>query len=123
MFAAWAAVYLASDPASNTRHPASVRVPAGMSAAIAEMKRLGTLPYDPARVVTPTLVIQGEWDAVAPPSRALWLFEHLGSPYKRFVVLSQGGHRLHLERSRSQLYQEVRTFLGVRDVTEGGSER
>jgi pimeloyl-ACP methyl ester carboxylesterase len=117
MFAAWAAVYLASDPESNTRQPASVRVPAGMSAAVVEMRRRGTLPYDPARIMTPTLVIQGEWDAVVPPSQGLWLFEHLASPFKRFVVLSQGGHRIHLERGRSELYHEVLAFLAARSAT------
>jgi pimeloyl-ACP methyl ester carboxylesterase len=111
MFAVWAAAYLASDPDSSSRRPPSVRVPRGMMAALAEMNRLGKLPYDPARITTPTLVIQGEWDAVTPPGQGLWLFEHLASPSKRLVILSQGGHRLHLEQSRSQLYLEVRTFL------------
>jgi len=111
MFSAWAAAYLATDSKSHTRQPASVRVPAGMVAALDDMRRLGKLPYDPARITTPTLVIQGEWDAVTPPSQGMWLFEHLASPLKRLVVLSQGGHRLHLERSRLQLYDEVRDFL------------
>ena len=113
MFAAWAAAYLASDPESNTRQPASVRVPAGMLAAVVEMSRRGTLPYDPGRIMTPTLVIQGEWDAVAPPSQGLWLFEHIAAPFKRFVVSSRGGHRMHLERSRFELYQEVLSFLAA----------
>jgi pimeloyl-ACP methyl ester carboxylesterase len=111
MFSIWATAYLASDAQGNTRHPASVRVPAGMMAAVNEMNRLRKLPYDPDKITSPTLVIQGEWDAVTPPSTGLWLFEHIGAPFKRLVILSQGGHRLHLEKSRLQLYQEVQAFL------------
>ena len=116
MFTQWAAAYLATDSTSNTRQPAGVRVPAGMLAALAEITQTGKLPYDPAHIVTPTLVIQGEWDAVTPIAQGLWVFQHLASPFKRFVVLSQGGHRLHLEQSRFQLYQEVRGFLVAEDT-------
>ncbi|HEY0682301.1 MAG TPA: alpha/beta fold hydrolase [Steroidobacter sp.] len=111
MFSEWSAAYLATDTQSATRVPASVRVPAGMVAALDELDKTGKLPYDPARITTPTLVIQGEWDAVTPPAQGMWLFERLGAPLKRFIALSQGGHRLHLEQSRLQLYREVRGFL------------
>ena len=111
MFSEWVAAYLATDSKSATRRPASVRVPAGMVAALDDIERSGKLPYDPARLLTPTLIIQGDWDAVTPPSQGLWLFERLGSPLKRFVVLSRAGHRVHLEQNRYQLYEEVRAFL------------
>ena len=89
-------------------------------AAVDEMNQTRKLPYDPWKITSPTLVIQGEWDAVTPPSSGLWLFERIGAPFKRFVILSQGGHRLHLERSRLQLYQEVQAFLDARPDTDGG---
>lgn len=116
MFPKWADTYLATDPTAQQRQPASVRIPAGMRVAFADMVRIGQLPYDPGRVTVPTLVIQGDWDEVTPPAQGMWLFEHLASPLKRFVVLSQGGHRLHLERSRFQLYRETETFLGGKDL-------
>jgi pimeloyl-ACP methyl ester carboxylesterase len=115
MFSAWVAAYLATDMKSATRQPASVRVPAGMVAALDELQKSGKLPYDPARITTPTLIIQGEWDAVTPPSQGLWLFEHFGSSLKRLVVLNRAGHRLHLEQNRFQLYEEVRAFLQTRE--------
>lgn len=116
MFQAWAEAYLATDPKARQRRPPSVRVPEGMLAATAEVDRSGRLPYDPARIAMPVLVIVGDWDQVAPPAQGMRLFEQLASPLKRFVVLSQGGHRLHLERSRFQLYRETETFL------KGGDE-
>ncbi len=111
LFGQWTKAYLASDPTAEKRRPPSVRVPAGMRAEFAQMSRLGKLPYDPGRITMPVLVIVGDWDEVTPPREGLWLFEHLASPLKRFVVLSQGGHRLHLERSRFQLYTETEAFL------------
>ena len=118
MFERWAQAYLASDPHSGERQPASVRVPAGMSAALDAMNASNKLPYDPAQVTRPTLLIQGEWDAVSPPADAMWIFQRLAAPLKRIITLSQGGHRLHLEASRLQLYREVNTFLTGRDGGE-----
>ena len=82
-----------------------------MRVALEELEHSGKLPYDPTHITTPTLIIQGEWDAVTPAADSLRLFEQFASPLKRFVVVSQAGHRLHLERNRRQLYQEVRAFL------------
>jgi len=111
MFSAWAAAYLATDAKSATRQPPSVRVPAGMRVALDLLEHSGKLPYDPTRITTPTLIVLGEWDAVTPPSDSLRLFEQFASPLKRFIVVGQGGHRLHLEQNRSQLFQEIRVFL------------
>ncbi len=119
MFDAWANVYLATDPQSTDRHPPSVRVPSGMIAAVAEMSHFGRVPYDPHQITRPVLVIQGEWDAVAPPAAGMWLYKRLGSALKRFVVISRAGHRAHLERSRWQLYREIESFLnGGDDISE-----
>lgn len=115
MFDAWAKAYLATDPQSSSRTPPAVRVPAGFFASFAAMNRSGSLPYDPGKIKTPTLVIQGEWDAVAPPASGLWVYERLASPLKRYVILSRAGHRVHLERNRRQLYRETETFLNGGD--------
>jgi pimeloyl-ACP methyl ester carboxylesterase len=119
MFDAWANAYLATDPGGGNRHPPSVRVPAGLAAALEDMDRRGLLPYDPKQISVPVLVIQGEWDSVAPVSSALRLFTQLGSPLKRFVVLGQAGHRAHLETNRRSLFRETEAFLRGDDSTEG----
>lgn len=119
MFEAWARAYLATDPESGNRQLAAVRVPAGMVAASADLKHRGQLPYDPGQIMAPALVLQGEWDSVAPISAGEWLFSHLGSPIKRFVVMSQAGHRAHLESNRWQLYRETEAFLNGGDTAEG----
>jgi pimeloyl-ACP methyl ester carboxylesterase len=119
MFDAWAKAYLATDPQSSSRNPPAVRVPTGMIAAFVEMHRNGRLPYDPHNITTPVLIIQGEWDAVSPPAAGMWVYERLASPLKRFVIISQAGHRAHLERNRWQLYRETESFLNGGDESNG----
>jgi len=123
MFDSWARSYLATDSQSVNRSPPSVRVPAGMVAAAAEMHRLGQLPYEPDKVTVPVLVVQGEWDGVAPPAAGLWLYERLASPLKRFVIISQAGHRAQLEHNRWQLYRETESFLNGGDASDGTTLR
>ena len=119
MFETWEKAYLATDPQSASRNPPSVRVPSGMFAAFGEMHRYGRLPYDPHNIKTPLLLIQGEWDHVSPPAGGVWLYERFASPLKRFVVISQAGHRAHLERNRWQLYRETESFLNGGDESSG----
>ena len=119
MFESWAQAYLATDPQSASRSPPSVRVPTGMFAAFGEMNRYGRLPYDPHNITTPLLLIQGEWDHVSPPAAGVWLYGRFASPLKRFVIISQAGHRAHLERNRWQLYRETESFLNGGDESNG----
>jgi pimeloyl-ACP methyl ester carboxylesterase/heme-degrading monooxygenase HmoA len=110
-FEAWGTAYLASDPSSGTRRPPSVQVPFGPSIDT-EQAWAGTLAYDPGRIVSPTLVIRGQWDTVTTDADALWLMGALrASPAKLDVVIRRGTHVMHLESSRYQLYQEVQSFL------------
>lgn len=114
--AVWGPAYLASDQASGTRTPASVQVPNGPAADIHQAWS-GRLPYDPARITAPTLIVRGEWDGVTSDADARWLYDALrGAPLKRDVKISRGTHVMHLEESRHQLYREVGTFLAGDDV-------
>lgn len=112
MFKAWGEAYVDSDP---YRDPHGVHVPSGMQAVYLEMTRSGKLPYVPRHIHCPTLLIAGEWDEVAPASQALRLYHDLGTPLKRHIVIGQGGHRMHLEASRRQLYREVEAFIAGED--------
>jgi len=110
-FDAWFEAYVASDPTRGERTTHSVKVPLGPLADHAEM-RAGKALFDPARIAVPTLVLRGDWDAVTTAEDAIDLYGALGAaPLKRMVWISEGTHRMHLERSRRQLYREVQTFL------------
>jgi len=114
-FAAWGPGYLATDPSSASRTPPSVQVPNGPGADIAEAWT-GQLPYDPARITAPTLIVRGEWDVVTTDADARWLYDALvAAPVKRDVKIDRGTHVMHLEASRRQLYREVSCFLAADD--------
>ncbi|MEM9594423.1 MAG: alpha/beta hydrolase [Acidobacteriota bacterium] len=109
--ASWGPAYLESDPASGTRTPPSVRVPTGPTADLFATWS-GHLPYDPAGVRAPTLLIQGQWDPVTTADDARLLLDLLtNAAPKRSVVIGGGTHLLHLEKERFQLYAEVIAFL------------
>lgn len=115
-FAVWGPAYLASDSTSRARTPASVAVPNGPGADIAEAWS-GRLPYEPARITAPVLIVRGEWDTVTRDADAHWLYDALTrAPLKRDVKVSRGTHVMHLEASRFQLYAEVAAFLAEGDV-------
>ena len=72
----------------------------------------GRFPFDPRRITTPTLVLWGEWDAVATTAGALRLFDALtAAPWKRSVLIGRGTHLIQFEAQRGQAYREVDAFL------------
>jgi pimeloyl-ACP methyl ester carboxylesterase len=115
-FAEWGERYLDSDPASRSRDPAAVRIPAGPTSEIVRAW-LGDYPWEPELVRAPVAIVRGEWDGLIPDADAAWLFRSLRqSPVKRDVKLSRGTHLMHLEASRFALWQESIAFLQGGDV-------
>jgi pimeloyl-ACP methyl ester carboxylesterase len=110
-FDPWVAAYLASDPGAALRSPPAVQVPYG-PLADAQAASAGVLPYEPAQVAAPTLIVRGEWDHWPTDADAHWLFGALTSACdKRDVKIARGTHVMHLETSRMALYRETETFL------------
>lgn len=120
-FAEWGAAYLATDAESETREPASVRVPAGPAADIAAAWS-GDFPYDPGQIRSPTLIVRGAWDSLSADADARWLFDALtGAPLVRDVKIGRATHLMHLEAGRFQLYRDVRGFLLGEEISLEGS--
>ena len=110
-FEEWGALYVETDSESQTRNPASVKVPSGPVQEIAEAFA-GRLAYDPAKITVPVTIIRGAWDSLVTDEDARWLFQALkNAPVKRDVKISRGTHLMHLESSRYALYREAQTFL------------
>jgi pimeloyl-ACP methyl ester carboxylesterase len=107
----WGSKYLDTDPTSRQRKPPSVMVPAGPDLDTADIQR-DQFPYNPGLITKPTLIIFGEWDAVATEEGGKRLFDLLtGTRDKRRIVIGKGTHVLQLESTRHILYQEVVNFL------------
>ena len=112
-FEPWIRAYLATDPASGSRSPASVQAPAGPDVDFAEAWS-GHLPYDPALIRAPTLLVRGEWDPIARDADIAWLkaaMTHVQGGV-RSVKLPNGAHRMLLEENRQALFDAVAHFLG-----------
>jgi pimeloyl-ACP methyl ester carboxylesterase len=110
-FDPWVAAYLASDPLASRRNPPAVQVPFG-PLADAQAAAAGVLPYDPAHIIAPTLIVRGEWDHWPTDADAQWLFRALvNAQDKRDVKIARGTHVMHLETSRMALYRETAGFL------------
>ncbi|WP_419320512.1 alpha/beta fold hydrolase [Caulobacter sp. ErkDOM-E] len=122
-FSLWVDAYLATDPQSRDRTPASVRVPSGWQADFRDAWS-GRLPYDPANVRAPTLIVRGEWDEIAKDEDAAWLVAALTGVLggASDVKLPRGGHRMHLEQNREALFGAVGAFL-TGPVIGTGNER
>jgi pimeloyl-ACP methyl ester carboxylesterase len=119
-FDPWGESYLACDPESRNRSPASVKVPSGPFQDIFDAWA-GKFPYDPGAVRAPVTIIRGEWDNYCTDSDARWLFDAMqASPLKRDIKIGQGTHLMHLEAMRYALYRESIAFLCAADEPPNG---
>jgi pimeloyl-ACP methyl ester carboxylesterase len=115
-FNEWGQLYLDTDAESQTRSPASVKIPSGPWQDIASAGA-GLLAYDPANIRVPVGIIRGEWDKTSTDADACWLFDALkNSPVRRNVRISRATHLMHLEEGRFALYREAETFLNGNDL-------
>jgi pimeloyl-ACP methyl ester carboxylesterase len=115
-FNEWGELYLDTDAESQTRSPASVKIPNGPWQDIA-LAWAGQLAYDPANIRAPVGIIRGEWDKASTDADAHWLFDALkNSPMRRTVKISRATHLMHLEEGRFALYRETETFLNGNDL-------
>jgi pimeloyl-ACP methyl ester carboxylesterase len=109
-FEVWAKAYLATDPTSQDRVPASVMVPSGPIADLTALWQ-GKPLYTPQYIKLPTLLVRGEWDSVFNDADAAQLLSMLGSAVKRDIKIRKGTHLMHLEESRVELYNAVNDFF------------
>lgn len=66
---------------------------------------------DPARIVVPTLVIQGEFDPIAPAEYQAKLFTRIATGHKQWVTVPGGDHAAFMETPRRYFIDELVTFL------------
>ncbi|MFL5450736.1 MAG: alpha/beta fold hydrolase [Myxococcales bacterium] len=70
------------------------------------------LPMVNARFIpVPTLLIQGQYDDVADLDGLLPFFRQLPNPHKRYVVVPNAGHMMHLQKGHLVFQREVAGFF------------
>lgn len=93
-----------------------LRIPAGPLADVAAVQS-GTLPFDPAHVRAPLMIVYGNHDTVVNRSNAgPFLDRFTRSPLKWQLQLNDGTHVMHLERNRRSLYAAVNAFIATVDA-------
>ncbi|QUS41004.1 alpha/beta fold hydrolase [Tardiphaga alba] len=111
-FDCWATTTWATDPKSQSTHPAELRAPNGVIQDVVEYYNVGRPYFDPARIEAPTLLVSPEWDNDTPPYMAHALFDRLPSRIEnQLVSLPEGTHSMLMERNRLQLFTCVQSFL------------
>lgn len=104
-----------SDPLGATADPPFIRVPNGFFEDSRNYWLAGKPFYDPAKILAPVLLVQGEWDAETPPYMARALFPLLvNSPSKQYICFGESTHLPPLERDRLNVFAAIQTFLNGR---------
>lgn len=112
---AWAEATRASDPDGAKMNPPVLRAPNGVAADTLNAWAAGMPQWNPEMVPVPTLVVQGGWDADAPPAMGKAVFNQLThAPQRRYRLIDEGTHMLMLEKNREQLFRAVQDFLEER---------
>jgi len=66
---------------------------------------------NPRLMPVPTMLIHGEYDDVADLDGLLPFFQQLPNPYKRYVVIPNAGHMMHLQGGHRAFQHEVVSFF------------
>lgn len=107
----WEGKWLESDSTSKTRTPFSVRFPSAWEVDLYNCWN-GNCFFNASEIKNSTLLIRGEWDTTFSFEDAEKLFTQLENVIsKRYVVIDESTHVLHLEKNRFALYDEVKLFL------------
>ena len=69
---------------------------------------------DPAAVTVPTLLLQGEFDPLAPTATQATLFTGIGTADRAWVVIPGGDHAAFLETPRQLFIDALTRFLLTR---------
>ena len=66
---------------------------------------------NPRLMPVPVMIIHGQYDDVADLDGLLPFFQQLPNPYKRYVVIPDAGHMMHLQKGHQMFQHEVLGFL------------
>ena len=71
-----------------------------------------TMPMvHPKLIPVPTLLIHGQYDDVSDPDGLFPFFRQLPNPYKRYTVIPDAGHMMHLQKGHRLFQHEVVQFF------------
>jgi pimeloyl-ACP methyl ester carboxylesterase len=102
---------LATDPASTSRTPPSLRAPNGVMED-SFYQATGRRIWNASSIYVPTLVIAGEYDTWSyPQDRETLMRDLANAPLKRSVLIKDATHFVLFEKKRFEFFNEVLKFL------------
>jgi pimeloyl-ACP methyl ester carboxylesterase len=70
------------------------------------------MPMINARLMpVPTMIIHGEYDDVADVEGLLPFFKEIPDPYKKYVIIPDAGHMMHLQEGHRMFQHEATSFF------------
>ena len=66
---------------------------------------------DPTKITIPTLILQGEYDPIAPTERQVKLYTRLGTSHKQWITVPGGDHAAFMETPRPYFIHSFVSFL------------
>lgn len=66
---------------------------------------------NPRLIAVPTMLIHGQYDDVADLDGLLPFFRQLPHPYKKYVVVPNAGHMMHLQKGHQLFQRELTAFF------------
>ncbi len=111
-FEQWAEASLAEDPWSGGKAPGRLRATNGPIQDVRDYWRAGKPFYRPSDIVSPVLLVHGEWDRDVPIDLALAYFQQLsGAKHRRWLEVGEATHMLLLEKNRLIAYRAISSFF------------
>jgi pimeloyl-ACP methyl ester carboxylesterase len=68
---------------------------------------------NPRLMNVPVMIIHGQYDDVADLDGLFPFFQQLPNPYKRYVVIPNAGHMMHLQKGHRMFQHEVVSFFSA----------
>jgi pimeloyl-ACP methyl ester carboxylesterase len=68
---------------------------------------------DPTKVLSPVLIVRGQYDGIATLDDVLAFFERLPNPDRQFALLAGAAHAIALGLNRAQFWHTVHGFLDM----------
>lgn len=106
-----AADFVVAGAASQAVVDAYVAQALGADPVRVDWRDLEQFRFDPARVRTPTLLLQGVADGYVKPDALAHLFTRLGSSDRSWVVLPDSDHAAHVETTQSAWVAAIVDFI------------
>lgn len=77
-----------------------------------QLDMVTTMPMvNPKLIPVPTMVIHGQYDDVSDMDGLLPFFRQLPNSYKRYVIVPDGGHMMHLQKGHRLFQHEITSFF------------